>query len=250
MLQNAAISNCLFELQVVTSHLCFLQVLLVVFVWLSVVRLSTCWLWRLGFTRSLSEASSLTTSQNSLRLQTYSQLNTACNRYWLHQLAHMSLSAATSPFLVVAAKVLWNMHSNCASRRKLTLALDVLSDCVKKKHGLSTQAVTTVKSRVHPVLVFADCVQVCHLTSAALSVLINPCLCLLADYIMHLTAEPAPHVKEQLHRLHMAVLAAQHTFLQYRGHSTACLPAHHPHLFTHYTHCLSQPVAGCQHLST
>ena len=34
-----------------------LQVLLVIFVWLSVVPLSTCWLWRLGFTRSLSEVS-------------------------------------------------------------------------------------------------------------------------------------------------------------------------------------------------
>ena len=36
-----------------------LQVVLVVFVWLSVVPLSTCWLWRLGFTRSLSEVSCL-----------------------------------------------------------------------------------------------------------------------------------------------------------------------------------------------
>ena len=32
-----------------------LQVALVLFVWLSVVPLSTCWLWRLGFTRSLTE---------------------------------------------------------------------------------------------------------------------------------------------------------------------------------------------------
>ncbi|KAL0020826.1 hypothetical protein WJX79_004115 [Trebouxia sp. C0005] len=32
------------------------RVALVVFVWLSVVPLSTCWLWRLGFTRSLTEA--------------------------------------------------------------------------------------------------------------------------------------------------------------------------------------------------
>lgn len=43
--------------QFIQALLHMLQVLLVIFVWLSVVPLSTCWLWRLGFTRSLSEVS-------------------------------------------------------------------------------------------------------------------------------------------------------------------------------------------------
>lgn len=47
----------LFGFQLSHAILHLLQVLLVIFVWLSVVPLSTCWLWRLGFTRSLSEVS-------------------------------------------------------------------------------------------------------------------------------------------------------------------------------------------------